>query len=159
MMAHFGVMGLKDVVLSDNFDMVISSRKVEKKPVEGAKSGDGTTPVEVVESSKGSTVEVIPDPVKLEKNDRARNMIILNIGDQVLRTIKHCENAASMCATLDRLYVSKSLSNRIFVQSQFYTFKCEVSKNVCENVEFLRIVAYMSTMNVNVLIKFRLLFS
>lgn len=78
-------------------------------------------------------------------------MIILNSGDHVLRKIKHCETSAFMWSTLDRFYLSKNLPNRIFVQSQFYTFKSDVSKSVDVNVDdFLKIVVEMSCMNLNV---------
>ena len=93
----------------------------------------------------------IVDPIKLEKDDRARDMIILNISNHVLWKIKHCVMAASMWSLLERLYMSKSLPNRIFVQSQFYTFKCDGSKTIDINVdEFLKIVTEMSSLNVNV---------
>lgn len=45
----------------------------------------------------------------------------------------------------------KVLAESYLVQSQFYTFKCEASKNVGASVdEFLKILAKMSTLNVNV---------
>lgn len=74
-MAHFGVMGIKYVVLIDNFEMVILLQKEdEKEPEEGD------------ESSQEPQTKVVSDLVKLEENDRARNMIILHIGDRVLRS-------------------------------------------------------------------------
>lgn len=123
MMAHFGVLGLKNVVLSDDFSMVVPISKdmkkkgIEIKPVDSTKPAEEVKPEEAAESSKHPKSEVLLDPVKLDMNDRTRNMIILNIEDRVLRKIKHCETAASMWAALDRLYVSKSLLNRIFIQS------------------------------------------
>lgn len=141
MMAHFGVSGLKEVVLSDNFEIEVPLTKEEGKKVA---DDDG-------EKSGGSQTKTILDLIKLEKDERAKDMIILNISNQVLRKIKHCTTAASMWSLLERLYMSKSLPNRIFVQSQFYTFKCDGSKTIEVNVdEFLKIVAEMSSLNVSV---------
>lgn len=138
MMAHFGVSGLKEVVLSDNFEIEVPVTKEEGKKVDDDDSGT-------------SEVKTILDPVKLEKDEKAKDMIILNIGNQVLRKIKHCTTAASMWSSLERLYLSKSLPNRIFVQSLFYTFKCDSSKSIDINVDdFLKIVAEMGSLSVNV---------
>ncbi|CAA7029216.1 unnamed protein product [Microthlaspi erraticum] len=140
MMAHFGVAGLKDVILSDDFGMSVDEVKTEIQQTEAG-------PVEV----KVSESKLVPDPVKLEKDERAKDMIIVNISDFVLRKIEHCTTAASQWALLDRLYMSKSLPNRIFLQSQFYTFKCDASKATDVNVDdFLKIVAEMGSLDVNV---------
>lgn len=48
--------------------------------------------------------------------------------------------------------MSRSLPNRIFVQSQFYTFKCDASKMIKVNAyEFLKLVSEMSSLNVSVI--------
>lgn len=140
MMAHFGVSGLKEVVLSDNFEIEVPLTKEE-----GKKAEDDD------DESVGSETKKILDPIKLEKDERAKDMIILNISNQVLRKIKHCTTAASMWTLLEKLYMSKSLPNKIFVQSQFYTFKCDSTKTIEVNSdEFLKIVAEMSSLNVSV---------
>ena len=139
MMAHFRVSGLKEVVLSDNFEIEVTATKEE------GKKGDDDDDSVTTES------KTILDPVKLEKDEKAKDMIILNIGNQVLRKIKHCTTSASMWSSLERLYLSKTLPNRIFVQSLFYTFKCDSSKTIDINVdEFLKIVAEMGSLNVSV---------
>ncbi|CAA7016274.1 unnamed protein product [Microthlaspi erraticum] len=147
MMAHFGVAGLKDVIHSDNFEITVPlSPAVPAMNVPGA----GGEIADVI-PAQPATTQVIQDPVKLEKDERAKDMIIVNIGDLVLRKIKHCTTAASMWALLERLYMPKSLPNRIFVQSQFYTFKCNTSKEIDINVDdFLKIVAEMNSLNVTV---------
>lgn len=139
MMAHFGVSGLKEVVLSDNFEIEVPVTKSEGKAVDDD------------DSAGASDTKTILDPVKLEKDEKAKDMIILNIGNQVLRKIKHCTTATAMWSSLERLYLSKSLPNRIFVQSLFYTFKCDSSKSIDINVDdFLKIVAEMGSLNVSV---------
>lgn len=56
-------------------------------------------------------IKFVLDPVKLEKDEQAKNLIILNIGDHVLRKIKHDETAATMWAALEMLYLPKTLPN------------------------------------------------
>ena len=141
MIAHIGFSGLKEVVLSDNFEIEVLLTKEE-----GKKVADGDE-----DESKGSQTKMVLDPIKLEKDERAKDMIILNISNQVLRKIKHCTTVASMWYLLERLYMSRSFPNRIFVQSQFYTFKRDGSKTIEVNVyDFLKIVAEISSMNVSV---------
>ncbi|KAF8075602.1 hypothetical protein N665_1078s0001 [Sinapis alba] len=123
MMEHFGVFGLKEVILSDNFEIVVPSTKEEGKKIDDADQ----------EKDSAQQTKVTLDPIKLEKDDRARDMIILNICDHVLRKIKHYVTAASMWSLLERLHMSKSLPDMIFVQSQFYTFKCDGSRTIDVN--------------------------
>ena len=56
------------------------------------------------------------DPVKFEKSEKAKDLTVLNVGNQVLRKIKHCETPAAMWSTLDMLYMDSSLPNRIYLQ-------------------------------------------
>src|SRR5690606_10588060 len=73
------------------------------------------------------------------------------VGNKVLRKIKHCETAASMWSTLDKLYTETSLPNRIYLQLRFYTFKMADSKSIDENVDdFLKLVADLSNLQVEV---------
>lgn len=47
--------------------------------------------------------ESIPsiDPVKFKKSVKAKDLIVMNVGNKVIRKIKHCETAAIMWSTLD----------------------------------------------------------
>lgn len=140
MMVTLGVHGLKSIWTDDKLDMKVPlSKKEEKQPFDG-----DTSP------SKPLT-KFFPDPVKFEKDDQAKNLIILNIGYNVLKKIKHCETVASMWAALKRLYLPKTLPNRIFEQLQFYAFKSDPYKSINVNVDdFLKIVAEISSLNVSV---------
>ena len=46
---------------------------------------------------------------RLERCDRAKNVIFLNVADKVLRKIELCETAADAWSTLDRLFMIRSL--------------------------------------------------
>lgn len=71
-MGHFGVSGLKEVVLSDKFKIKVPVTKEEGKIRYDDQSG-------LLEK------KTILDPLKLEKDEKAKDMIIFHIGNQVLR--------------------------------------------------------------------------
>lgn len=97
---------MKEVILSDNFEIKVPLTKEEGKKIYDDDQD---------EKESTSKTKMIADPIKLEKDDRTRDIIILNINDHVLRKIKHCVTAASMWSLIERPYMSKSLPNRIFV--------------------------------------------
>ena len=69
----------------------------------------------------------------------------------MLRKSKHCEKAAAMWSTLNRLYMETSLPNRIYLQLKFYIFKMNDAKSIDENVDdFLKLVADLNTLCVDV---------
>ena len=77
------------------------------------------------------------------------NLIILNIGDHVLRKIELCTSPASTRSTMERLYLSKTLPNKIHLQHKFYTFKMVDTRDMDDNIDdFFKIVSYLSSVNV-----------
>lgn len=58
-----------------------------------------------------------------EKNRKARSTIVLRVTDRVLRKIKKETTAAAMTSALDKLYMSKSLPNQIYLKQKLYSFK------------------------------------
>ena len=107
---------------------------------------------------KGEEEEDFKERIKLlevektEKAKKATNMIILNLGDHVLRKLEDCTTSALIWTALERLYNSKTLPNRIHLQHKFYTFKMIESKSIDENIDdFLKLVSGLSSVNVSVL--------
>ena len=142
MLAHFGVLGLK-AILTD--DKLLKDDVDQKDEPESAMKDTG----------KGLAGLVAPtpaiDPAKFEKSKKAKDLIVLNVGNKVLRKIQHCETAAAMWSTLNKLYTETSLPNRIYLQLRFYTFKMADSKSIDENVdEFLKLVADLNNLQVEV---------
>lgn len=136
MMAHFRVLGLKDVVTYHKLEMEVPlTRSEEKRPAEG----------EETEPSEPLT-KTVPDPIEQEKSEKAMGLMITSLGDHVVRKIEHCVTAAEMWLLLKR-----SLPNRIHLQLKFYTFKMDESLSVDGNVdEFLKIVAELGSLDVKV---------
>lgn len=137
MMAHFGVLGLKDILTDETLLMDPPSTKEES---------EGETK-NAEEETTGSKI----DPEKLKKSEKAKDLIVLNVGNQVLRKISHCDTAAAMWTALNTLYTETSLPNRIYLQHKFYTFKMNDSKSIDANVDdFLKLVADLNNLNVDV---------
>lgn len=138
MLAHLGYLGLKEIVKDDK--LLKDPPKIEKK--------EDDDPV-ITESPKESSA--IQDPEKIVKSEKAMNLIVLNVGDHVLRKISHCTTAAAMWTLLEKLYMSKSLPSRIFLQLKFYNFKMVDSVSIDANIdEFLKLVSDLSSVGVTV---------
>ena len=115
------------------------------------------------DTGKGLAGIVVPtpaiDPAKFEKSEKAKDLIVLNAGNKVLRKIQHCETAAAMWNILNSLYTETSLPNRIYLQLRFYTFKMVDSKSIDENVnDFLKLVADLNNCKLKYQRKFKLFY-
>ena len=142
MLAHFGVLGLKGILTDEK---LLKDPPSEREELEAAMKDPQKGLVGV--SDVGPSI----DPVKLEKSEKAKDLIVLNVGNQVLRKTKHCETAAAIWSTLDRLYMETSLPNRIYLHLKFYTFKMNDAKSIDENVDdFLKLVADLNNLGVDV---------
>lgn len=103
MLVHLFVLGLKDTL-------------VDPPPVDTTVMKDeDVAPVKLILEKEAAD--------RLERSEKAMNLIFLNVGDRVLRNLDDCTTAASTRSTLERLYLSKSLPNQIYLQHRFYTFK------------------------------------
>ena len=144
MMAHLGYRGLKDVLTDTKLEKVISISKSEGKKIESDGDDDN-------KSTSEEETKTVPDPVKIEKSERAKNLIVMNLGDKVLRKINVDDSVAEIWALLNHLYMESSLPNRIHLQLKFYTFKMAESKSIDQNVDdFLKIIAELGYLQVNV---------
>ena len=134
MLAHLSILGLKDALTEAP---ATSGSEVTMK--KGEEEEDFKERIKKLELEKS------------EKAEKAMNMIILNLGDHVLRKLEDCTTAASIWFSLERLYNSKTLPNRIHLQHKFYTFKMVESKSIDENIDdFLKLVFGLSSVNVYV---------
>ena len=132
MLAHLPVLGLKDVLKESTSPSASMMRKDEDEDVFRERL-------------------VKEEAERLERSEKAMNLIILNVGDHVQRKIELCTSAASTWSTLERLYLSKTLPNRIHLQHKFYTFKMVDTRSMDENIDdFLKIVSHLSSVNVTV---------
>lgn len=132
MYAYLSVSGLKDVLVAKSPALETKETACDPDPEDTKKS------LEAEES-------------RLERCEKAMNMIILNVGDHVLRKIEKCTTAAETWALLEALYMPKSLPNRVHAQLELYGFKMKDNRTVDENIDdFLKIVGDLSHLSIDV---------
>lgn len=104
---------------------------------EKALKGEGSLPVTMSRAEKTEMV------------DKARSVIVLCLGDKVLREVAKEATAASMWAKLESLYMTKSLARRQFLKQQLYLFRMVKLKAVMELlVEFNKIIGDLENIKV-----------
>ncbi|MCH82501.1 cytochrome P450 [Trifolium medium] len=87
---------------------------------------------------------------KTEMNDKAISVIILYLGDKVLREVARETIVVSMWTKLELLYLTKSLAHRQFLKQQLYSFRMVESKSIMENLaEFNKIINDLVNIEVN----------
>ena len=84
--------------------------------------------------------QTMSDEKKEEVMKRARNTIILSLGNQVLRKVIKEKTAAAMWLKLEQLYMTKTLPSRIHLKQKFYSFNINDYKSIDENIgEFTKL--------------------
>lgn len=133
MYAYLSVSGLKDVLAEK-----ASTSEVK---VDGSEEDDPDV----------KKKNIATEESRLERCEKAMNMIFLNVGDHVLRKIERCTTAAETWTTLEALYLPKSLPNRVHAQLKLYGFKMQDQRSIDENVDdFLKIVGELSHLSIEV---------
>ncbi|KAG7557534.1 Zinc finger CCHC-type [Arabidopsis suecica] len=126
--AHLGVLGLMEAL------------KIEEE--------DGNKYVKIAEDEK---LSANLSPGLEEKNKKARSMIILSVGDKILRKIMKEETAAGMLQVLDKYYMTTSLVRRFYLREKLHSFRMNERKSVMENVdEFQRLIDELSNAKVEI---------
>jgi len=87
---------------------------------------------------------------KSEMVDKARSVIVLCLGDTVLKDVTKEPIAASMWSKLESLYMTKSLAHMEFFKQQLYSFKMVDSKAIMEQLtEFNKILDELDNIEVH----------
>ncbi|WZY73087.1 hypothetical protein YC2023_005327 [Brassica napus] len=132
MYAFLSVSGLKDVL--------IEKTKVEEEDSEEDEK-DSEKKKKIVEA----------EIARSERCEKAMNIIFLNVGDHVLRKIERCTTAAETWILLEKLYMPKSLPNRVHTQLRLYSFKMQETRSVDDNIDdFLKIIGDLSNLSIEV---------
>jgi len=91
------------------------------------------------------------EQARIDRDEKAMDMIFINVGDKVLRNIENSKLTAEAWATLDRLYLVKSLPNQVYLQLKVYNYMMQDSKTLEENVdEFLKMISDLSNLQIQV---------
>jgi len=91
------------------------------------------------------------DKVLKEKRGKARSTVILSLGNHVLRKVIKEKTAAGMIRVLDKLFMAKSLPNRIYLKQRLYGYKMSDSMTIEENVnDFFKLISDLENVKVSV---------
>ena len=89
---------------------------------------------------------------KRRKNDileKAQGAIILSLGDKALREVSKETSAAAIWLKLEKLYMTKSLANRLYLRQRLYSFKMAEGKSIEDQMdEFNKIIDDLENVDV-----------
>ncbi|KAG7532846.1 Zinc finger CCHC-type superfamily [Arabidopsis thaliana x Arabidopsis arenosa] len=131
MYAHLRILGLKEAL-------------VEQAPFPPMTEEEESDP-----EKKKKRIE--EEEERIKRSEKAMDIIFLNVGDKVLRKIDHCTTAAEAWSTLERLYLVKTLPNRVYLQLKVYNYRMQDLKSLDENIdEFLKMISDLNNLQIQV---------
>ncbi|TXG61570.1 hypothetical protein EZV62_012933 [Acer yangbiense] len=127
---YFGICrACKSVPTADDKDQILSV--AEPSDLEDS-VGEEETSSEVASSCKKVT------PTEFEQKndmlDMALGTIILSLSDNVLREVNDEKTACNVWKKLESLYLTKSLTNKIYLKERLFSFKMDANKGLCQNL-------------------------
>lgn len=85
-----------------------------------------------------------------EINKRAYNTLILSLGDKALREVSRMETAEALWSKLESLYMTKTLSNRLYLKAKFFTFKMQEGQKLNNHTdEFNKLCLDLENIDIN----------
>ncbi|MDV3183834.1 MAG: hypothetical protein Q8847_02655 [Sweet potato little leaf phytoplasma] len=72
---------------------------------------------------------------KEEMLETAYSTIILYLADNVLRQVHEAKLALEVWSKLDALYLTRSLTNKLYLKEKFFGYKMDVSKDLEHNLD------------------------
>lgn len=83
--------------------------------------------------------------------DKARNTLIISLGDRVLRDVGDQKTSASLWKKLEDFYTKKSLTKRLSTQKRLYTLQIEEGGSLSAHINaFNNIILDLNDINVKV---------
>ncbi|GJR94692.1 retrotransposon protein, putative, ty1-copia subclass [Tanacetum coccineum] len=100
-----------------------------------------------------AALEVLPADMeaqtKVELNKKAYSAVILCLGNKVLREVTGETTAARVWSKLETLYMTKSLSNKLYLKKLLYTFYMPTGRKISKHIdEFNKIVLDLANIEV-----------
>ncbi|GJZ19084.1 retrovirus-related pol polyprotein from transposon TNT 1-94, partial [Tanacetum coccineum] len=100
-----------------------------------------------------AALEVLPADMeaqtKDELNKKAHSVMILCLGNKVLREVTGETTAAGVWSKLEILYMTKSLANKLYLKKKLYTFYMAAGQKISEHIdEFNKIVLVLANIKV-----------
>ena len=85
--------------------------------------GDALKPVCKKEGKEVSSSKTAKEVAEVDK--KARSIVILSLGDAVIREVAKEKTIASLWTKLEGIYMTKSLANRLYIKRRMFTLKMQ----------------------------------
>nr|GEX87515.1 retrovirus-related Pol polyprotein from transposon TNT 1-94 [Tanacetum cinerariifolium] len=100
-----------------------------------------------------AALEVLPADMeaqtKVELNKKAHSVVILYLGNKVLREVTRETTALRVCSKLETLYMTKLLANKFYLKKKLYTFYMSTRRKISEHIdEFNKIILDLANIKV-----------
>ncbi|GKC93451.1 hypothetical protein Tco_1158893 [Tanacetum coccineum] len=100
-----------------------------------------------------AALEVLPADMKVQEkaelNKKAHSAVILCLGNKVLREVTRETTTAGVWSKLETLYMTKSLTNKLYLKKKLYTVYILAGQKISEHIdEFIKIVLDLANIEV-----------
>ncbi|KAH9779137.1 Integrase catalytic domain-containing protein [Citrus sinensis] len=95
--------------------------------------GDALEPVTKKEGKEESSSKTPKMAAEIDK--KARSTIILSLGDSVIREIAKEKTVADLWTKLEKIYMTKSLANRLYIKRRMFTLKMAEGSSLDDHID------------------------
>ncbi|KAH9647652.1 hypothetical protein KPL70_025267 [Citrus sinensis] len=95
--------------------------------------GDALEPVTKKEGKEESSSKTPEMAAEIDK--KARSTIILSLGDSVIREVAKEKTVADLWAKLEKIYMTKSLANRLYIKRRMFTLKMAEGSSLDDHID------------------------
>ncbi|KAH9647724.1 Integrase catalytic domain-containing protein [Citrus sinensis] len=98
--------------------------------------GDALKPITKKEGSEASISSSSMTPQQAAEIDKkARTTIILSLGDSMIREVAREKTVVDLWAKLERVYMTKSLANRLYIKKMMFTLKMVEGSSLEDHID------------------------
>lgn len=107
-----------------------------------------------LEDALGGSAKLLQTLTEKEKKDlisKAHSTIILSLGDDVLREVAGEDTTTGVWLNLESLYMTKSLTNKLYLKKKLYPLKMEEGASIKEHVSlFTKVVLDLESVDAKI---------